>query len=356
MSKTAMNLFGQTYEEISKVFGGSDTKFQLAYPFIDWTWPTPKSGFIDPTAYTYVSRIPQWSAIGESYRPTATDLHSVYRSMLLEAPRLTISPEKQQRLKDADEYITKCQNKKLENERAAYRAWHLATANLPPGVPTPNFKEWMVTSGWNKVIQSDKAALDKATKTKELIVAQQNPQYVEVLNAATPPNVGDIKLKSGYVHCFVAPGQEEVLPNYLIGKSGSDWVAELTRGGGMSVDIQLSNSKSSSALQESWAEGVVTADYKFFSVYSENEWKELDIASEEKSLKVNINIAAVTQVPIAPDSGWYNSGYLKLLQEKGEWNSPFTNDKGEYIDVCVYLRDLVRGVTCLLFPICIMVI
>ena len=355
MSKTAMNLFGQTYEEIiSKVVGGSDTKFQLAYPFIDWTWPTPKSGFIDPTAYTYVGRIPEWSAIGKSYRPTATDLHSVYRSMLLQAPRLTISPEKQQKLKDADEYITKCQNKIQENEKARNRAWHMATTNLPPGVPTPNWNEWLVTSGWRKILQSDRAALDKATKSKELIVAQQNPQYAEVLEAATPPNVTEIK--SGYVHCFVASGQEEVRPNYLIGKSGSDWVAELTRGGGMSVNIQLSNSKSSSALQESWAKGVVTANYMFFSVYSENEWKELDIASEEKSLQVSINIAAVTQVPIAPDSGWYYSGYLKLLKEKGEWNSPFTTDKGEYIDVCVYLRDLVRGVTCLLFPFCIMVI
>lgn len=324
----ALNLFGQTYQQIldQVLGGGKDGKFQLAYPFIDWTWPTPNSGFIDPTAYTYVGRIPQWSAIGQSYRPTATDLHSAYLSMLLDCPKLTIPPEKQQQLTEADEQITKCLNKTQEDTEARNRAWQIANSDLPPGVPKPEWNEWVVNSGWASTLQGDKDALAKASETKQLIVSQENPQYKDAVAAATPPTVQN--LKPGYVLCFVTPGQKEVRPNYLIGQSGSDWIAQLTEGGGMPINIQLSASTSSSALQQSWAQGVMSGeDYQFFSIYSENGWKELDIAKEDKTVRVSIKIAAVTQVPIVPDSEWYKSGYLNILATKSNWNPPFTTDK-----------------------------
>ena len=346
MSKATLSLYGQTYQEIiDKVLGGAkDKKFQLTYPFIDWTWPTPPAGYIDPTAYTYVSRIPQRSAIGESYRPTGKDLHSQYLSMLLHAPKLTISPEQQQQLKEADEQITKCQNKIQEDTNAKNRAWQMANSNLPVGVPKPKWDEWCVTSGWEKTLKSDRAALDKAAKTKQLIVSQQNPEYNDAVAAATPPE-STLELKPGYVLCNVAPGQAEVRPNYLIGTSGSDWIAQLTRGG-MPLNIQLSASKSSSALQESWARCVIRNDYWFFSGYSENSWKELDFASDDKTVQVSINIKAVTQVPIAPDSAWYKSGYLDVLKTQNNWNPPYTTAKGKaaYIEYAC-IRDLVQAGT-----------
>lgn len=327
--KSTLDLFGQTYEQIiQKTLGKSNSKFQLAYPFIDWTWPTPSAGYIDPTAYTYVGRVPQWSAIGQSYRPTDTDLHSAYLTMLLHCPKLTLTPEQQQQLTQADSQIRKCETKRDEDRQRRNRAWDSATNNLPQGVPKPEWNQWVVDSGWSDILAADKAAIAKATETKIEIVAQQNPQYKEALAAATPPK-DTTSIKPGFVLCFVAPGQEEVRPNYFLGKDGSDWIAQLTEGGGFPITVQLSASIASSALQKSWAEGTIEYNYGFFSVYSNNEWKQFDIHTQDQSVRVSIDIKAVTQVPVAPDDAWYNSGYLKFLASKHKWNSPFTTTGGE---------------------------
>lgn len=294
----------------------------MAYPFIDWSWETPNSGYINPTAYTYVSRIPKWSAI---YCPTDRDLHSEYLSMLFRCPKLTLTSEQQVQVEEVDKRITKCHTKIQEDTEARNQAWQAATSNLPLGVPKPEWNKWVADNGWVSTLQSDRVALAKATETKLSIIAQENSQYSEVLAAAKPPNVGE--LKPGYVHCFVTPGQEEVRPNYLIGESGSDWIKELTRGVhfGMPVNIQLSSGKSS------WAgKGTSPATcYSFISIYSDNEWKDLNLDKEDETVQVNIYIASVTQVPIVPDSAWYNSGYLKILATEERWNPPFTTANGK---------------------------
>lgn len=292
----------------------------MAYPFIDWSWETPNSGYINPTAYTYVSRIPKWSAI---YCPTDRDLHSEYLSMLSRCPKLTITSEQQMQVEEVDERITKCHKKIQEDTEARNQAWQAATSNLPLGVPKPEWNKWVAENGWVSTLQSDRVALAKATETKLSIIAQENSQYSEVLAAAKPPNAGEPK--PGYVRCFITPGQEEVRPNYLIGESGSDWIQELTLGGGMPVNIQLSSGKSS------WAgKGTSPAtSYSFISIYSDNEWEQLNLDKEDEIVQVNIYIASVTQVPIVPDSAWYNSGYLKILATEERWNPPFTTASGK---------------------------
>ena len=70
---------------------------------------------------------------------------------------------------------------------------------------SPNLLKWIADNGWVSALQSDQVALAKATETKLLIIAQKNSQNKEVLEAATPPKIEN--LKSGYFSAVLHPGR-----------------------------------------------------------------------------------------------------------------------------------------------------
>ena len=219
------DLWAQTFSKVESVLSGG-ANFQLVYPFMDWTWRIPTPGYIDPTAYSIVSQIPSWSAIG-SYSPSPKDLHSSYMHMMANCPKLVVSPEKQQQLIEAENLINKSRATLDQTENAAYLAFNKAQ-KTPPGVPPPKYEEWIESSGWNTKLKADRNAFDKAVKTKTLIVAQQHPGYEEAINAATPPS-DPYDSKPGFVKCTI-DGQDEWRAGFTVA-DGQDWVNKLTRGG-----------------------------------------------------------------------------------------------------------------------------
>ena len=64
---------------ISKLIGDRDT--QYVYPLLDWWWPDPPEGYIDPNAYFFLSRMPKTGPRREltTYEPSIKDLYSIYR-------------------------------------------------------------------------------------------------------------------------------------------------------------------------------------------------------------------------------------------------------------------------------------
>ena len=314
------DLWDQMFSKFKDILA-EDAKFQFVYPFIDWTWRTPPCGYIDPTAYSILSQIPSWNAIGR-YSPSPKDLYTSYTNMITICPKLTIPPALLQQLKEAEDHINRTMQTLEQDQHAAILAFEKVQNPCTCGVPPPEYEQWLQTSGWSTKLKADRTAFDKAVKTKTLIVAQQHPGYEAAINAATPPS-GPNDSKPGFVKCTIY-GQDEWRAGITVA-DGQDWVSQLTRGGGQPLHIFLD--ASSTATEESWAKGATGYGSSFFGVYTNGEWKEMSLTKEDSSVTIEINIKAVTHVPVRPGA-WYNSGYLDVLAKNDYWNPPYTTTDG----------------------------
>ena len=54
----------------------------------------------------------------------------------------------------------------------------------------------------------------------------------------------------------------------------------------------------------------------------------MNLTKEDSSVTIEINIEAITQVPVRAGS-WYNSGYLDVLAKNDYWNPPYTKTGGQ---------------------------
>ena len=321
MANSTISLYGQTFQQIlDNVIGGSSAKFQLVYPFMDWTWPVPKAGYIDAKCYTIVGQMPSYSAIGSAaYTPDTSTLYDAYRNMLLQCPRLTESADHRQQLIEAQNRINRAQTQYQNDESVMRTAWRMAIDNVPEGKPKPEFNDWYVQSGWSDTMKAAQAAVTKASQTKLSIV-----RYDSAVKASEmPESAKQIPMKEGFRLCQIA-GQDQVRPNFLV-SNGEDWTTQLTWGGGNSLTIELDASKQSYALIESWAGGSVGYGNCFFGIYTSGSWHDMDLNKEDKSVKVTITIQAVTQVPVRPDV-WFDDDYLRTLARENQWNNPFTKE------------------------------
>ena len=59
----------------------SEVGFQVLYPFLDWWWPDPPTGYVDANAHLLWSRLPVLGPVGEMtiFEPSDKELYSVYR-------------------------------------------------------------------------------------------------------------------------------------------------------------------------------------------------------------------------------------------------------------------------------------
>ena len=322
-SENGKNLWDQTWGKLNDAFG-KGKNFQLIYPFMDWTWNYPNPGYIDAIAYTVADQMPAWSAIG-SYEPSATSLYSAYTSMLRQCPKLLPTPEQQQQLKEILEQIRSAQGI-LTSDTAAMKYDYVQARKVPEGVPPPEYEKWLVSSGWQKRLAGDAEVVDKLTTTQAEILAQQNPEYKVAIDASTLPT-DDFDTKPGFARCDVM-SNVSWRANYIIGTTGQDWKAQLSSGGN-SFSLSAEASQNSHSMQQSWAGGA--GGYgRFFGIYANGSWHDMDLSESDSSVKVEINIQAVATVPIRPDPNWFNSGYLKILASNEQWNQPYTTKGGAH--------------------------
>lgn len=324
LDKDSINLWDQTWSTVQKSILGSDEKFQVIYPFVDWTWPMPSPGYIDKTAYDVIGQIPKWSAVGNyTVGPSSNDAYLSYKFLIENCPKLTLTPEQKKQLEDVQDQINKAKAQLQTDINAKNSAWAAAQV-VPSGVPIPSYEDWLVSSGWGVTIQTDQLALDKGNETKAEIVKQQNPQYNSAIEAATMPTDLDTT-KAGFAKCSVN-GQDEWRANYII-SNGQDWVTQFMGDVRNPLSIQLDSSKESQTMKQSWAGGA--SDYGgFFSIFAKESWKDIRLNESGSKVLVNINIKGVTKVSVHPDQ-WYDSSYLSMLARQGKWNSPYTTTGGQ---------------------------
>ena len=315
----SVNLWDQTWAQVSDAFGGQN--LQLVYPFVDWTWPQPKPGFINDKAYRVVGQVPKWSAVGK-YSPLDANLYSSYKTVLEKCPKPTTTPEQRQQLKDVQDQINEAKATLASDRDAMMYAWAQAQ-RVPEGMPPPSdFDAWKQENGWTARLQVDELALQSAENIKAEIVKQQNGYYYEAIEAAAMPTK-DEDHKEGFLKCQVNGNVE-----WRAGFQGQDLVTELTNGGGIPLTIHTDASKPSSSMKTSWAGGATDYGNSFFGIYMNSSWFDMKLTESDSSVQVDIQIKAVTQVPIRPGK-WYDSGYLSFLAKRHEWNPPYTTKGGE---------------------------
>ena len=317
-------LFGQTYQQIlSSVLGGKGN-FQLIYPYLDWWWPTAPSGQIAPSALNLVNSIPQWSAIGQ-YSPSGSTLLNSYQQVLQHVDP-TIPPDIQQAVNNAHDLLVSAQNQYQNDMTARNHAWILATSNLPPGVPAPEWTDWVVSSGWAGTLEKDSEEIAVRQRNYAQAFGQESPELTQAINAATPPENANT-LKDGWTTVDQGDGKLVSAPAFTMStKSGQDWINLLSQGGGNKVNIQVSQSKGSYDFSKSWAGGNVSFNRFFWGVYAGGSWQKWDIDQSDESVTANIELTT-TLVTVQPGI-WFNGGYMKTLKGQGNFFSPWTATGG----------------------------
>ena len=318
----SVNLWDQVWAKVNAVLGEGG-KMQLIYPFMDWTWPVPNPGYIDKTAYSVLGQIPKWSAVGK-YAPSDKSLYDSYKNMINTCPKLVLTPEQREQLKEVQDQINEAQTTFTSNTKAKNYDW-VQAQKVPPGVPPPQYAEWMVSSGWKATLDADSLAVQTAANNKAEIVRQQNANYSSAIQKAAMPT-SEYDKKAGFLNCSVS-GNDEWRPAFITNQ-GQDWIAQLTQGGGSPLHIEINASRASHAMKESWAGGAADYGGSFFGIYIDGSWHDMKLTESDLDVNVSIDIQAVTQVPVRAGE-WYDSGYLSILAEKQQWNPPFTTQGGQ---------------------------
>ena len=83
MGDKDQDLYTQLYMQLVSKLKLRDEDFRLLQPFLDWWWPEPPVGYIDPNAYLFLSRMPTSikNPSGEVpiYESSDKNLYSTYR-------------------------------------------------------------------------------------------------------------------------------------------------------------------------------------------------------------------------------------------------------------------------------------
>lgn len=322
-SEAAINLYGQTYEQIvTQVLGGKSENFQLVNPMEDWTWAPASQGFIDAQAYRFVGQTPVWSAVGK-YTPGGSDMHQAYLQVLSLWNALGKGLNEDQ-VRQANEEVTRARNQLGADSQQANEGYISYKNSLPVGIPVKTYDDW-IAEHWKGTLDADKLVLDKALQTLGLIIGQKNPGLKAAIDAATAPESPSTP-KPGFVKVQIGT-TIGVRPFYNF-QDPKVWADRVEAQGGQSLRIELSASAQSSALSKSWAGGDTAGEGYIEGVYfafqGSGGWERMDLATEDKSVKVSIVLRAYTLSEASADTSWFNSGILRRMAVEDNWNPPFT--------------------------------
>ena len=323
MSDQTSNLYGQVYEQIlSKVLAGSSKNFQLVSPMENWTWPPVSVGYIDPEAYRFVGQVPQWSAVG-AYTPGGSDMHQAYLQVLSLWNALGKGINEDQ-IRQASEDVTRAQNKLVQDQQVADVSYISYTKQLQAGVQPQSYDSW-IAENWKTTLDDDKVHYKEALDALALVVGQKNAGLQQAITAATPPK-NPSESKPGFVKAQIGLTME-VRPNYIF-PDPEVWANKVAVEGGDSLKIHVSASALSTSLENSWAGGSGSLDTGFFALYGDGGWQRMDLATEDRSVEVDIVIRAYSLFNVGPDPSWFDSGILSTLAIEDDWNPPYSTNGG----------------------------
>ena len=320
---TDESLFGQTYSQILEKLLKAGDNLQLVSPTIDWWWPTAPTGQIAARAYQLANSIPKWSPVG-SFAPGASGLFQSYVQVLQQV-NPSIPPDQQQAWTNAHNALVGAQNQWQNDQTAMYRAWVVATTGLPPGVPAPDYNDWLTKSGWAGTLLADSKQIAKMQENMANITGQMDPALKG--RARRVGAAGGQERAQARVHDH-GPGRRHPGSGARLhhGHDGPGLGRPADAGGRNQLSISVSQAKSSDNMTKSWAGAKASIDQVFWSVEASGSWSKLNIDNSDQAVEAQIDMTAAF-VQVTPGQ-WYDGGYMKTLAGQGNFFSPWTAKGG----------------------------
>lgn len=315
------NLFGQTYDQISKaILGASSQNFQMIVAPIPFSFLTAGPGQMDPATYQILSQMPVWSPTA-TFGQDGTPLFSAYRQLLANVT-FKVDVSKQADLQAQASQINDFQRQITQASADTTQAYNVSVNNGGAVflAQFPTINDWLAGPGstfTEKVKVLANTVKELADKyAGDLASLQGDASLAESLEACKKPagQPSSGVSKAGWVAVPDSGGTLQWLPEFTLNKSPSDVRQDLARGTVGGFTTKLSSATSSSSMQHSWAGGSASRGVPFFSINMSGSWDKLDIDESDQSVDVEIGVASSMTDLVSPGV-WYNAGFLKNLAQ-----------------------------------------
>ena len=312
-----VNLFAQVFNGIQNALG-KDVNLQINLTPQTFNYPVAPIGSMDPSVYQFVSTMPKYSPMGTFSNLDAKFFDSY--GQVLSHVKFEVSPDKQAALNSLRDQWTKAQNEVTQmnsNINLAYQ-----TAKQSGGevfaAQYPDVTSWLTNDPVGVGMTKQKADLQKAASQQgqlytDMLAAEAPQSYQAALNAMKMPSGSPTgPTVRGWTRVNDASGVPQWQPEYVVGNTGQDWRAELTKGSQGAMSIEIDASKTDSKFNKTWANGSSSYGNFFWGVEGSGGWSELNISQDDSSLKCTIKCESSTLVNVNPGA-WYDSGLMRNL-------------------------------------------
>jgi len=296
--------WGLLYRALINSLGTSPNNFQLIYPFVSWTWPTPTTGTISSPQYDFCSTAPQWDAVG-AYVSGGDRVDLSYQQFLRVIPVATDDPILRDQIDVATDALTEASNQYTQAvDIALARYDDLVTDNTPP------FTEWLGTTagrGYQTNIASALTKMEQAEKNLAALVDQANT-----------PGLADARnqfVNEDFYVRLADPNLTKLpkVPNWSISQNAAQWLDKVKAGKGPAgATMGFNNRESSYDFSKSWAGGQAKVQQLFWEVRVNGQWERIDAFETDNQLEVSLEFVAIDLIQIQP-SLWYNGGFVRSM-------------------------------------------
>lgn len=291
--------------------GGSQLQvFGAPVPF-DWGIET---GNKNPLEYwNFCNQLPIWNNVAE-YAPTGGSLVSSYESFL--------NKIKQDYDQDLKNQITEA-TEKLAADVAKIDVFNTTTGaaykqymdnQKKTGMPVEEVDAWLTSTGKKLNLDALQTQVQKDTDVTKSLLDQENRQYADAWAAFN--NTAYQKLYSD------ASGTLQTERIYEWSENPTDMTQKLRAGTlAEARTIAFGQTSESYDFSKSWTHKHKPISLPFFSIGKDGTWEQMSTEKSFEGFNASIAFKHFSLVTINPDTGWFDSGYLKTQAE-----GPYVDD------------------------------
>ena len=293
----------------------------MQHPFTSYYWEDPKPHYINYRTYDLFNERPLWSAV-QKREAAGIGVYGAYGTVIRFAPKLVPEPSQQHEVEELDSLINRAQTKALEDDSASMIAFVTAKKKAQSVGLDLKYTSWLVSSGWQKILDGDQLLINKLANEKAGIL-NQHPDSQKAIAAYTPPKPDDPTTDKAFLKCSVK-GTEMWRAIYTA-PTPQDIINMMSKGG-QEISFRLNSSKFSCEMENCWAGGNASFDDSFFSINLGGSWQKFDLTASGQSVSLSIKFDKIDQFTVKPGD-WYSGTYLGELKKKNKWSGDYSEKK-----------------------------
>lgn len=298
------SVWGKFLAAVQKMYTGpAGSQLQVLADPIPFDWGT-KTGNKTPLEYwNFCNQLPVWSEVG-SYAPMGGSLVDSYKGFL--------DKIKQDYSQDLKNQITTAQEK-LAADVSQIDSFNTTTGTAYKkyadnqtllNMPVESVADWLKSTGRDSQLESLKAQVQKDNDVIASLLAQENRQYADAW-----AQFNDTKFQTPYSDASNNVVMKRI---YEWSENPTDITQKLRAG-------TLANAKTMTFgyttenydYSKSWAGGRASINYFFWGVEGGGAWTQMNEQKSYEGFKAEISFKNISLVNVNPETGWFDSGYLK---------------------------------------------